>query len=58
MKANPDKFQAIYIGKRIMARSSLFKLAKQISNVMLGINIDYMLKFDAHVSEICKKKNI
>ena len=22
---------------------------------LLGINIDYLLKFDAHVSEICKK---
>ena len=25
------------------------------SVTLLGINIDYMLKFDAHVSEICKK---
>ena len=25
---------------------------------LLGINIDYMLKFDAHVSEICKKAQI
>ena len=32
MKANPDKFQAICIGKK--TTSSLFKLAKQISNVM------------------------
>ena len=34
MKANPDKFQAICIGKKLMTTSSLFKLAKQISNVM------------------------
>ena len=34
MKANPDKFQAICIGKKTHDILSLFKLAKQISNVM------------------------
>ena len=33
MKANLDKFQAICI-KRLMTTSSLFNMAKQISNVM------------------------
>ena len=62
MKANPDKFQAIFISKRTHDNIEFFFFHIGQTNIkcddsvtLLGINIDYMLKFDAHVSEICKK---
>ena len=61
MKANPDKFQAICIGKKTHDNIESFQIGQtnikcDDSVTLLGINIDYMLKFDAHVSEFCKKK--
>ena len=60
MKANPDKLQAICIGKKAHDNIESFQIGqtniKCEENVtLLGINIDFMLKFDNHVSEICKK---
>ena len=60
MKANPEKFQAICLGKRAYEGIDSFDLeGSQIKceeNVtLLGINIDHMLKMDKHVSEICQK---
>ena len=60
MKANPDKFQAICIGKKTHDNIESFQIGQtnikcDDSVTLLRINIDYMLKFDAHVSEICKK---
>ena len=60
MKANPDKFQAICIGKKSHDNIDSFQVGqtniKCDDNVtLLGINLDYMLKFDTHVSEICIK---
>ena len=60
MKANPDKFQAICIGKKAHDNIESFQNGqtniKCEENVtLLGINIDFMLKFDNHVAEICKK---
>ena len=60
MKANPEKFQAICLGKRAYEGIDSFDLEgtqiKCEENVtMLGINIDHMLKMDKHVSEICQK---
>lgn len=60
MKANPDKFQAICIGKITHDHIDSFQIGQASikcddSVTLLGINIDYMLKFDEHVSEICKK---
>ena len=60
MKANPSKFQAICIGKNAHDGISSFNIdsveIKCDDNVtLLGINIDFMLRFDDHVSEICKK---
>ena len=60
MKANPDKFQAICIGKKSHDNIDSFQVGqtniKCDDNVtLLGINLDYILKFDTHVSEICKK---
>ena len=60
MKANPYKFQAICIGKKTHGNIESFQIGqtniKCDDNVtLLGINIDSMLKVDAHDSEICKK---
>ena len=60
MKANPDKFQAIYIGQKTLDAISLFHLNDTVINcddivTLLGINIDFMLNFNDHISEICKK---
>ena len=60
MKTNPDKFQAICIGKKTYDNIETFRIGetdiKCENNVsLLGINIDFMLKFDDHVTEICKK---
>ena len=60
MKANPDKFQAICLGQKAASNIKSFKISnteiKCEENVtLLGVNIDYQLKFDDHVSDICKK---
>lgn len=60
MKANPDKFQAICIGKKTHESISHFKLQDfeiecEDDVTLLGVDIDYMLNFSNHVSELCKK---
>jgi len=63
MKANPDKFQAIAIGKKTNKYKLTFNLnGNNITcedNVKLfGVTIDSDLNFNNHISEICKKKRI
>ena len=60
MKANPDKFQAICIGQKTHDAISSFQLNDTVihceDNVTpLGVNIDFMLNFNDHISDICKK---
>lgn len=60
MKANPDKFQAIAIGKKTKIHNLTFDLnGIRISceeNVkLLGVTIDFELNFDTHITELCKK---
>ena len=60
MKANPDKFQAICIGQKTHDAISSFQLNDTVINcddkvTLLGINIDFMLNFNDHISEFCKK---
>ena len=60
MKANPEKFQAICVGKKSHDNIKSFTIGDTDitcdDNVtLLGINIDFMLKFDDHVSDICRK---
>ena len=60
MKANSTKFQAICIGKRAHDDITSFNIdSAEITceeNVtLLGINIDFMLRFDVHVFQICKR---
>ena len=61
MKANPDKFQAIAIGKKTNKHNLTFNLnGNNITcedNVkLLGVTIDSNLNINNHISETCKKK--
>ena len=60
MKANPDKFQGISIGKKTKEQNISFDLdgnsiSCDDSAKLLGVTIDFKLKFDIHISELCKK---
>ena len=60
MKANPDKFQAIAIGKKTKGQNRSFNLSGNKivceDNVkLLGVTIDSDMNFDNHISEMCKK---
>ena len=60
MKANPDKFRAIAIGKKTNKHNLTFNLNGHTitceDNVtLLGVTIDSNLNFSNHISEICKK---
>ena len=60
MKTNPDKFQAICIGQKTHDAVSSFQLNDTIikcdDNVtLLGVNINFMLNFNDHISDICRK---
>ena len=60
MKANPDKFQAIAIGKKTKQHNISFDLNGIKINCeeivkLLGVTIDSELNFDNHISETCKK---
>ena len=60
MKVNPDKFQAISFGKRGNGVITDFKCGTtqvkcEDSVVLLGIELDHMLTFNDHITDICKK---
>ena len=60
MKANPDKFQAICLGKKANEKITSFHISNtdiqcEDNVTLLGVNIDFLLKFDSHVTDICKK---
>ena len=60
MKANPDTFQALCVGKKTHDHIKSFLVGNtdiicEDNVTLLGINIDFMLKFDDHVADICKK---
>ena len=60
MQANADKFQGICIGKKTYEAVKHFQINDTVvqceSNAtFLGVNIDFMLNFNEHVREICKK---
>lgn len=60
MQANPDKFQVIAVGKRTFAKNPSIQIQQNILSCeetvkLLGIDIDYQLKFDAHISNLCRK---
>ena len=60
MKANPDKFQAIAVGKKTHDKSPVFeignsKLACEEVMKLLDVDIDFNLSFDNYIQNICKK---
>ena len=60
MQANPNKFQAIGVGKRTHERSPTFKfryleITSDEEVKLLGVNIGFKLSFVNHISNLCKK---
>jgi len=61
MQANPDKFQGIAIGKKSREHITSFNLGNNHTIKcdeevkLLGVTIDFQLKFNSHISNICKK---
>ena len=60
MKVNPDKFQAITIGKNTQSKNISFNLNGNIIKTddevkLLGVTIDYELKSNYHITNICRK---
>jgi hypothetical protein len=60
MKANPDEFQEISIGKKSRDLNLTFQLRDTSTNTesevkLLGVTIDFQLNFDSHISDICKR---
>ena len=60
MQANPEKFQAISIGKKSHEIIKSFEINNTIINCedsvkLLGIELDYLLNFDQQISNMCMK---
>ena len=60
MQANPDKFQAIALGKKTHDANISFNLNDNVIKCddevkLLGVTFDFMLNFKSHVLNICKK---
>ena len=60
MKANPDKFQAVAVGERTHGERPIFMIGEAEIGCdetvkLLGVDIDYRLKFDEQISNICRK---
>ena len=60
MQANPDKFQAICIGKKTNNANLIFniegtEIKPEECVKLLGVTIDYQLKFKEHISNVCRR---
>ena len=60
MKANPDKFQTLALGWKTFENKPKFKIGEaeiecEETVKLLGVEIDYNLKYDTHISAMCKK---
>ena len=58
MKANPDKFQAIAIGKKANSLNLTFDLGGTVLECekevkLLGVTIYFMLDFNIHITNMC-----
>ena len=63
-QANPDKFQVLAVGKKTYEKHPTINIPNFELHVhvtckdsvkLLGIEIDYQLNFDTHISTICRK---
>ena len=62
MRANPDTFQGIAIGKNSIAENLSFNIGGitlECDNTvkLLGVTIDSLLNFDSHIKNVCKKSS-
>jgi hypothetical protein len=60
MQANPEKFQAISIGRKTHDKNVMFNLnginlSCEDEVKLLGVTIDFKPNFNTHISNICKK---
>ena len=60
MQANPDKFQDIAVGKRTFGKHLVLKISDSEIKCeevvkLLGVDIDYKLNFDQHISSLFRK---
>jgi hypothetical protein len=60
MQANPEKFQAISVGRKTHNKNVMFNLNGNILSCedevkLLRTTIDFKLNFNTHISNICKK---
>ena len=60
MQANPEKFQAISLGKKTHDKNIIFNLdgifiVCDDEVKLLGVAIDFKLNFNSHSINICKK---
>jgi hypothetical protein len=60
MKANPDKFQGLPIGKKTRDKHLTLNINSSTIEcndhaTLLGVTIDYQLNFDSYLSDLCKK---
>ena len=60
MQANPDKFQAVSVGKKTFEQVKNFTIAGvdipcEETVKLLGVELDFMLNFDNQIKKICTK---
>ena len=60
MQTNPDKFQVLAVGKKTFDKNMKICIQNSILSCeetvkLLGIEIDYQLNFDIHISSIYRK---
>ena len=60
MQANPNKFQAISVGKKTYAEMKNIQIAEvnitcEENVKLLGVELDYKLNFDTQITKMCKK---
>ena len=60
MQANPDKFQVLAVGKKTFSKNPSIQIQQNTLSCeetvkLLGIDIDYQLKFYEHISNLCRK---
>ena len=60
MQANPEKFNAMVLERRAYDGCKSFRVTDtdiscEVSMILLGVTVDYLLNFDLHIFNMCKK---